>query len=116
MSNINVKSKHSEGSGEGEKKVPRNYKIMEDDRIMEITEREVKRYKAEKEAYYQMYQVEKAKNEVASKFISTVIKKLTDKYPHLLPAPSSSLAPNSDLKKKGSDFPKNRSSVDAAAI
>ena len=51
-----------------------------------------------------------------SKFISTVIKKLTDKYPHLLPAPSSSLAPNSDLKKKGSDFPKNRSSVDAAAI
>jgi len=84
---------------------------------MEITEKEVKRYKAEKEAYYQMYQIEKAKNEVASKFISTVIRKLTDKYPHLLPAPSSSLSPNSDLKKKGSDFPpKNRSSVDVATI
>lgn len=51
-----------------------------------------------------MYQIEKAKNEVASKFISTVIKKLTDKYPHLLPAPTShsSLSHGSDVKKKGS--------------
>ena len=83
MSNIKVKSKHSERSGEGEKKVPRNYKVAEDDKIVQTTEGEIKKYKAEKEAYYQMYQIEKAKNQVASKFISTVIRKLTDKYPHL---------------------------------
>ena len=62
MSNIKVKSKHSERSGEGEKKVPRNYKVAEDDKIVETTEGEIKKYKAEKEAYYQMYQIEKAKN------------------------------------------------------
>ena len=78
----------------------------------------MKRYKAEKEAYYQMYQIEKAKNEVATKFISTVIKKLTEKYPHLLPAPTthSSISHGSDLKKRGSELPKNRNPVDLAAI
>ena len=65
-----------------------------------------------------MYQIEKAKNEVASKFISTVIKKLTDKYPHLLPAPTShsSLSHGSDVKKKGSQLPKNRNAADVATI
>lgn len=48
-----------------------------------------------------MYQIEKAKNEVASKFISTVIKKLTDKYPHLLPVQTTVSSHGSDLKKKG---------------
>jgi hypothetical protein len=61
-----------------------------------------------------MYQIEKAKNEVAAKFINTVIKKLTDKYPNLVPQPQSVLMP--DLKKKGSDYPKNRNPADAATI
>ena len=117
MSNIKVKSKHSERSGEGEKKVPKNYKVAEDDKIVQTTEGEIKKYKAEKEAYYQMYQIEKAKNQVASKFISTVIRKLTDKYPHLLPATnSSSLSGHSDVKKKGSQIPKSRNVADVATI
>jgi len=62
-----------------------------------------------------MYQIEKSKNEVAAKFINSVIKKLTEKYPNLVPQmQQSTLMP--DLKKKGSDFPKNRNPADAATI
>ena len=54
---------------------------------------------------------------MASKFITTVIKKLTDKYPHLLPTTNtSSLAGHSDIKKKGSDMPRSRNIADVAAI
>ena len=34
-----------------------------------------------------MYQIEKSKNEVAAKFINTFIKKLTEKFPNLVPNP-----------------------------
>lgn len=58
-SNIRVKSKKSEE--EGEKKAFKNYKVVED-KVLEVTEKEIKTYKQEKEVYYQMYQIEKAKN------------------------------------------------------
>jgi hypothetical protein len=45
-----------------------------------------------------------------------VIRKLSDKYPHLLPTSSSSLSGQSDIKKKGSDFQRPRNIADVAAI
>ena len=51
---------------------------------MQTTESELKRFKEEKEAYYQLYQIEKAKNEVAGKFISNLMRKIADKHPSLL--------------------------------
>ena len=63
LSNFKLKSKQSDDRSEGDtKRAIRNYKVMEDDKILEVTEKDIKRYKAEKEAYYQMYQIEKAKN------------------------------------------------------
>jgi hypothetical protein len=80
---------------------------------VEVAESELKRYKEEKEAYYQMYQIEKSKNEVAAKFISSVIKKLTEKYPDLLPQPAE-LLPEVGMTKKGSDMPRNKHTDGAA--
>lgn len=56
-SNIRVKSKKSSEEDEGEKKVMRNYKVADEDRVLEVTEKELRRYKQEKDAYYQMYQI-----------------------------------------------------------
>lgn len=115
-SNIRVKSKKSEE--DGEKKTFKNYKV--EDKVLEVTEKELKAYKQEKEAYYQMYQIEKSKNEVAAKFISNLIKKITEKHPELLQllqpaANSNTLLPSLDNKKKASDYPKSRQ-TDAATI
>lgn len=43
-SNINLKSKKSSEEGDT-KKMPKNYKLMEEDKVMEVTEKELKRYK-----------------------------------------------------------------------
>lgn len=93
---------------------------MMEDRVLEVTEKELKAYKQEKEAYYQMYQIEKSKNEVAARFISNLIKKITEKHPELIQIiqPTSTqtlLVPTPDIKKKNSDYPKNRQ-ADAATI
>jgi hypothetical protein len=66
-SSIRLKSKNSEagsqGGGDTDSKTNlKTYKIREVDRIIQISESELKRFKDEKEAYYQMYQIEKSKN------------------------------------------------------
>jgi hypothetical protein len=43
----------------------------------------LKRIKDEKEVYYQLYQIEKGKSEVATRFISNFLKKITEKMPSL---------------------------------
>lgn len=58
--------------------------MREEDKIIQIAERELKLYKDEKEAYYQLYQIEKAKNEVAMRFINNFLKKVSDKFPALM--------------------------------
>jgi hypothetical protein len=44
----------------------------------------MKRYREEKEAYYQLYQIEKSKNELANVFITALIDKIGKKYPSLV--------------------------------
>jgi hypothetical protein len=63
--------------------VPRGFKVREEDRVVQTTESELRRFKEEKEAYYQLYQIEKGKNEVAAKFITGFLKKITEKCPSL---------------------------------
>lgn len=43
----------------------------------------MKRIKDEKEVYYQLYQIEKGKSEVATRFISNFLKKIAEKIPSL---------------------------------
>lgn len=43
----------------------------------------MKRIKDEKEVYYQLYQIEKGKSELATRFISNFLKKITEKMPSL---------------------------------
>ena len=62
----------------------KTFKVREEDKIIQIAERELKLYKDEKEAYYQLYQIEKTKNEVAMKFINNFLKKVSDKFPALV--------------------------------
>lgn len=62
----------------------KTFKVREEDKIIQIAERELKLYKDEKEAYYQLYQIEKAKNEVAMRFINNFLKKVSDKFPALM--------------------------------
>lgn len=64
--------------------VLKTFKVREEDKIIQIAERELKLYKDEKEAYYQLYQIEKAKNEVAMRFINNFLKKVSDKFPALM--------------------------------
>ena len=49
--------------------------------MIEVHESEMRRIKEEKDAYYHLYQIEKSKNEQASKFISQFVKKVGQKYP-----------------------------------
>ena len=57
---------------------------------------------------------------MATKFISSVIRKLTDKYPHLNPTIAPSIGvPPSEIKKKGGEVPKtpkSRTQPESAAI
>lgn len=79
---------------------------------MQTTESELKRFKEEKEAYYQLYQIEKAKNEVAAKFISNLMRKIADKHPSLLSIVS-------EDSKKGTELngdKKGKSQVDSAMV
>lgn len=80
---------------------------------MQTTESELKRFKEEKEAYYQLYQIEKAKNEVAAKFISNLMRKIADKHPSLLSVVS-------DDSKRGTEISggdkKGKSQVDSAMV
>jgi hypothetical protein len=63
-----------------------------------------------------MYMIEKAKSEVAAKFIASLLKKMGQKYPDLIPAPQPTLVlPTGDLRKKGSDMAKN-GPADRAAL
>ena len=51
----------------------------------------MKAYKDEKEAYYQLYQIEKTKSEAANKFIQNIIKKIGTRYPDLISLSSGNL-------------------------
>jgi len=69
--------------------------------------------KKEKDAYYQLYQIEKSKNEVAAKFITSFIANLSKKYPELVKSiPSSLMSPT--LKRKTSEA--NISKQEAGAL
>ena len=86
-SNMKVQSKVSGGS-EANSEERKLFKVVEEDKILHISESEMRRIKDEKDAYYQLYQFEKSKNEVAAKFISQVVKRIGEKHPDLLPSKS----------------------------
>lgn len=71
-------------SDDKKSQILKTFKVREQDKIIQIAERELKLYKDEKEAYYQLYQIEKAKNEVAMRFINNFLKKVSDKFPTLM--------------------------------